>query len=228
MAAGKKGGIGTELFTIKAKPNSDTNSRVNYVVADQVDVNGTMVPAGISGDGRLRDGSSSNGGPSEYQSTFCGVRGRILNVTGAGTMDFDPDGNSQAICGAARYYTINIDTGPVHTSPGIWKPGPAIWSIGVGQSASMAVNFGFDSNAFPCQVLAFDAQYGVANLLITRIDDGTGPRKWIMRTQGLQMGACVAAKLVKGTLVYYATGRQWYLPFSMTITELPYPWVQSN
>lgn len=221
VTASSKGGIGTELFVIKAKGSVDTNSRANYVVATSVDVGGGNVqPAGIIGDGRLKDGSSANGGDSEYQGGFCGTAGRITTSSNRDDLIFDPDGDAVALCGAARSYLFNLD--------GVWTSGGPravvynIWAMTTGSSMTPALSFGFNPAIAGCTYLAFDSQYGTQNVAITRVDSGIGPRKWTIRSQGTHRAACVIPSR-KGN-GWMASGKTYYLPFVIAVTEVPYPY----
>src|SRR4029077_5506785 len=76
-----------------AKTQVDSNSRANFVWAYPVLVNGIWLPAGIRGDGRLKNGSPATGTPSnEYQGAYCGVAA-ILYTAGtapSGEMNYTP------------------------------------------------------------------------------------------------------------------------------------------
>ena len=224
VMAGSKGGIGTEAFAIKTKRDADTNSRVNYVVANQVD----LAPAGITGDGRLRDGTSANGADSEYQSRFCAATGSIANMLqpngapGTGDLFFDP-GDGSVPCGARRYFVANLDGVATQIAPD--SRAAAIWSISVGQAVTIAFSmdtrtYATDPGITNCVVLEFDARYGGDNIRVTRLDDGLAPpRKWLLKSQGSHRAAC-ANPTRKG---FVASGKTYYLPFAITLTEVPYP-----
>jgi hypothetical protein len=218
-AAGGKGGIGTEVFAIKLRGNVDAHSRVNYVLADQVDIGGVLQPAGIRGDGRLRDGSSSAGNPSEYQGEFCGVTGVIANdVRESGMLSMDPGDGTSTACGGPRYYVFNLNGtlrnfAPLHR---IFD----FWSIAVGETRNVSQGFGIDIT--DCGILMFSSQYGGDNMKVTRLDNGVGPRKWRIESQGGHIAACVIIPK-QGPVTYKATGIRYYLPFSILVTEVPYP-----
>jgi hypothetical protein len=215
--SGKKG-IGTELFTVLAmQVKVDPDSRARYVIANQVDLGGSIVPSGIVGDGRLRDGSSSAGGDSEYQGDMCGVAGTITNgPREAGDLVYDPDSGPTAPCGAGRFYIFNLDGVPTQTAPLSRVFG--IWSLAVGASVTQAQGFGVQ--LANCSVLSFDSEYGGDNLVITRLDNGSGPRQWQVKSQGGHLAACVNLSR-KGAASYVATGKKYYLPFAITVTEIP-------
>jgi hypothetical protein len=160
--AGTKGGVGTEMFAIKLKPNADTNSRLNYVLANSVDVGpvggpSNYQPARVTGDGRLRDGTSSNGADSEYQSKFCGSTGSIDMMTqqngnpGSGNLVAQP-GNGINPCGPARYFVLNLNgvSAPYDLQTRVF----AIWSLAVGQTATLTASFA--PNRSDCTLLEFD------------------------------------------------------------------------
>jgi hypothetical protein len=220
LKAGGKGGIGTEAFAIKPKGNVDTHPRVNYVIDDEVQINGVMHPAGIRGDGRLRDGAPATTGFSEYQGEFCGVAAFIDNqLRENGNLQFDPDNGSTQPCGAARSYRFNLNGFVITTGPLARVFG--IWSLGVGQSMSTGQGFGV---MLPdCAVLAFNSEYGGDDFKVTRIDSGAGPHRWIVESQGSHLAACVI-QAKKGALTYKATGVKYFLPFRITMTEVPYPY----
>ena len=218
-AAGKKGGIGTEAFTVKPKGNVDTHSRVNYVIADQVEVNGVLQPAGIKGDGRLKDGSLSTAGGSEYQGDFCGVTGLIFNQPREnGNLQIDGGDGTNQSCGGPRFYVFNLNGQLVNSAP--MHRVFDIWSLGVGQTVSTGQGFGVDLTG--CSLLMFNSQYGGDNLKVTRTDNGTGPRQWTVESQGNHLAACIVPSKRGGT--YVATGVMYNLPFSMVVTEVPYPY----
>jgi len=204
-------------WVVRSTGNVDPDSRARYVISNKVDVGGTMVAAGIVGDGRLRDGSSAAGGDSEFQGDMCGVAGTITNgPREAGDLIYDPNSGPTAPCGAARFYVFNLDGVPTQTAPLSRVFG--IWSLDVGASVSQAQGFGVQLTN--CAVLSFDSQYGGDNLLITRLDNGSGARQWQVKSQGGHLAACVNLSK-KGAANYIATGKKYYLPFAITVTEIP-------
>lgn len=178
-------------------------------------------PAGVTGDGRLRDGTSSAGQPSnEYLGNLCGVSANIENgPRQGGDLDFDPDNfySASTACGAARYYNFYLAgtaQAPAHLTPDSRVFG--IWSLAVGQSVNKGQGFGVQLTN--CQLLMFNSQFGVDDLSVTRTDNGTGPRRWKVATQGGHMAACVLPSKKAG--VYTATGVKYFLPFSYSVTEV--------
>lgn len=232
VRAGSKGGIGTESFEIKAKVVGETDSRANYVVANQVNVAEAGEPAdyrpsGLQGDGRLKDGSSANGGDSEYQGQFCNAGGRIFNTgpTGniAGHLNFDPDNGFNAYCGAPRFYKLFLggaNAAPTQASP--YARVDAIWYMGPGEVALKPV--GFEVALTNCAVLRFDDAFPPSqNLRISRLPDvnsvrGT-VRQWRIDSRGNHTATCVNTGRGNKTSV----GASYYMPLSIIVTEVLYP-----
>ncbi|HUQ21263.1 MAG TPA: hypothetical protein VM099_16745 [Gemmatimonadaceae bacterium] len=234
VMAGSKGGIGTEAFAIKTKVlgATDTNARVNYVLANQVDVSGPgslpdIRSAGLVGDGRLRAGSSSNGGDSEYQSRFCAATGSITNAlqtngsTGPGDLFFNP-GDGTTPCGDRRFFLANLDGVMTRLAPD--SRVYAIWAMAVDQN--LIKPFSLDTRTYRgdlglanCVILEFDPVYGGDAISVTRIADAAGVRRWLLKSRGSHLAAC--ANPTKRGLV--ASGKKYYLPFAITLTEVPYP-----
>jgi hypothetical protein len=217
----------------------DQTSRARYTWADSVNV-GTVavpqwVPAGWRGDGRRRDGTPSVSGVSnEYQGDFCGVWAVIYS--GAGTNNnFDAIPNRQwstslpASCQPARSYRVYLN-GPT-SAPGNTASDHTIFtaiatmaggetrfqSFHSGTLADLGVGLWFD-----------DAYPPASSVLVTRLQNvtdefGRSVRQWRIETRGthLAMGAVVGTDR-KGTLV--PTGTTYYLPFVVTVTEVPYPY----
>ena len=218
-AAGKKGGIGTEAFAVRPRGNVDTHSRANYIIADQVIVNGVPVPAGLKGDGRMRDGAPATGGVSEYQGDFCGTVASIANQRNeTGMLTMDPGQDTRPACGSQRYYVFNLNGQLVNSAPlhRIFD----IWSIEPGQSINSGQGFGV---TLPnCQILMFNSEYGGDDLKVTRTDSGVGPRTWVVESQGAHLAACIVPSKKGG--IPTPTGVKYYLPFHMVVTEVPYPY----
>lgn len=196
--------------------------------SDLVNVAGPGEPedwraAGITGDGRLRDGVTASGQPSnEYLGNACGVSANIENgARQGGDLDFDPDLNYSATtgCGAARYYNFYLAGGegtPTAVSPHARVFG--IWALAVGESVNKGQGFGV--RLANCTLLMFNGQYGGDDLKVVRVDDGTGPRRWTVSSQGAHIAACVVQGK-KGAATYTATGVKYFLPVSFNVTEVP-------
>ncbi|MGE5750077.1 MAG: hypothetical protein ACM31F_08960 [Gemmatimonas sp.] len=77
-----------------------------------------------------------------------------------------------------------------------------------------------------CDGIRFGNAYPPANdAKVTRLNDvvtscGATAKQWRVESQGSHLGACVVRKK-SGALV--ATGVTYYLPFAITITEVPQP-----
>lgn len=203
-------------------------SRALLVFSDNVNVAAPgqpedLRPAGITGDGRLRDGNASTGVPSnEYQGGLCGVSANIENgPRQTGDLDYTPDLDytSTTACGARRYYNFFLGgTGAAPTQASPHSRVSAIWALTVGQTALKGQGFGV--RLANCNLLMFNSQYGGDDLTVTRLDDGTGPRRWTVASQGAHMAACVIPKKGAG-LPYAPTGTRYYLPFHLSVTEVP-------
>jgi hypothetical protein len=207
---------------------SDTNPRANLVWADSVVVNGVTIAAGIRGDGRLRDGTPASGTPSnEYQGGWCGV-----SAWREGTnLDFKPNPSSwtsalQAACGSQRLYSFYLN-GPnsVPTMNGPHSVSRGLWSLAVGQSATLQEGFGL--NLANCAILMFSdsARFAPSNgLRQTRLPDvvvnGVSQRQWRIESQGSHQGACV---LYNRNGSIKSVGPWYHLPFALTVTEVKYP-----
>ena len=216
----------------------DTASRANLVWADQVNVAGPgqpedWRPAGIQGDGRLKDGTAAAGSPSnEYQGAYCGVAARINNARNENNaLSYDPDARydaatMQAACGSARAYRFFLG-GPV-AAPTLSSPQSFvdnIWTLSLGESRQQAQGFGVQLSG--CDRLMFSAKYPPASdMRVTRLPDvttasGKAARQWRVESQGSHVAMCVVADK-RGVL--QPTGVSYYLPFALTVTEVPYPY----
>ena len=192
------------------------------------------VPAGYRGDGRLRDGSP--GGvdlSSEYQGSFCGVNANIgTGLNGQTTQfTFDPDQNWSATlpasCHPARSIAIYLN-GPTQP-PGYSRQHryfPSLGSMAAGDTLIKAWN---DGTAAELGVnLWFDGAYPPASSprwirLPNVLDEfGRSVRQWRIETSGSHRAmGFVKGPGKKAGLV--PTGITYYLPFALTITEVPPP-----
>lgn len=216
----------------------DQTSRARYSWADSVNV-GTIaltqwVPASWRGDDRQRDGQATvPGTSSEYQGSFCGVWANINSGSRGGNGDFDATPDRQwtaslpASCQPSRYYRIYLN-GPDST-PGITRPHTifsGIETMALGQTRIQPFRSGtLDDLGVG---LWFDDAYPPANnVLVTRLANvtdefGRSVRQWRVETRGSHraMGAVLSTSKKGGTV---PTGTTYYLPFVLTITEVPYP-----
>ena len=235
-STGRKG-VGTELFAVTA-PNGNhpeiTDPRANLVLADSVDIGTTAphwVPAGIRGDGRLKDGTVATGTPSnEYQGHLCGVSGYLAAATNeSGELILDP-GAGDSVC-AARSFNFYLSADSTHLNPVAFPNSPVshargLWNVGpAGASVTQFEGFGpMQSN---CPILMFNDAFPPANSLrYTRLSDSTTPsgpvRRWRIASQGSHMAACVSMGNKAGT--YVPNGIYYFVPFVLTVTEVPYPY----
>jgi hypothetical protein len=206
----------------------DTNPRANLVWADSVMVNGVAVAAGIRGDGRVKNGAASTGTPSnEYQGAWCGVAA----FRSGSDLDFKPNSNwtnsMQSACGSERLYNFYM-SGPngVPTANGPHSISRGLWTLVVGQTATQWEGFGVQLTG--CAMLMFNdsARYAPASSpKQTRLPDvvvgGVTQRQWRIESQGSHQAACVTYN-PNGTVK--TVGPWSYLPFSLTVTEVKYPW----
>lgn len=219
------------LLNAAGKP-MDTNARANLVWADVVPVDGSVVPAGIRGDGRLKTGVAASGSPSnEYQGAFCGVSAFLATANnGSGELNFDPDtyysSTMQATCGAARsyhFYLAGAGAAPTVSGPHSIARGLAL--LGPGQSAVQFEGFGLQLPT--CQRVMYNdsTQYAPSNSpLQTRLPDLITPtgtvRQWRVESRGTHMGVCVTYNK-NGSVKSVGPGL--FMPFSLTVTEVPSP-----
>lgn len=217
----------TQPLFAQGKP--DTYSRANLVFANDVNIDGVVQPAGIRGDGRLRNGSPAAGSPSEYQGSFCGVFARLEG----GPLRFDPDAayssTMQAPCGPPRFYNFYLDgpsAAPTTATP--MSISREIELLAPGESHSIFEGFG---PVGPCGNVQFNDEYPPSNnVLVTRLADVQSQnangatvtaRQWRIASQGSHRAACLTFRR-NGTPQY--SGVTYYLPFAITVTEVPYPY----
>ena len=216
---------------------ADIHSRASLVWQDSVDVGtaGTpnLVPAGIRGDGRDKFGRAAPSS-NEYQGNYCGVRAFIYDQRGEdGNLDPDTDTDYTSAmapsCGSARtmaFYLGGPSAAPIVTGPHFFID--AMWKLGPGAVVVQPMNYGMQGTA-GCR-LYFDASYaGASNVRLSRRADvqvvnGAGQtvtaRQWRVESQSTHMAACL---LLKPNGKYADTGTRYYLPFAVTITQVPYP-----
>lgn len=210
---------------VAAAGSGTSHSRAHITLHATVNVGSpsslNWVPSGIQGDGRNRFGQAD--AVSEYQGDFCGVRTVVYDYQKPyGGINFDTDTDYDALtmsgpCGSRR--TIAFSLGgptPVTSSPNILVKD--LWNFAPGESRLMNVTIG---QGLPCSTLQFDAQYaGAGSARVTRLPDVSGARQWVVESQGTHQAACM--KQLKSDR-QADTGVRYYLPFAMTITQVPYP-----
>ena len=229
-STGRKG-VGTELFVVTL-----ADPRANFVWADSVLVNGAWVPAGIRGDGRLKDGSPATGTPSnEYQGLFCGVVGRLYTTGKAPSEQFyyEPGAvtsTMQTAChGGSRIYEVYLSSDASHLNPSPLALSPSSRARGLASLAPGATVTqweGFGPIQPNCPILMFNDSFPPSqSLRYTRLPDvvagGRSARQWRIESQGSHIGACVQNGHKAGT--YVANGVTYFVPLSLTVTEVPAP-----
>lgn len=237
-AAGTKGGIGTELFAIKAK-RITTDTKANLVWNDTVNVGApgaapVWESALITGDYRKLDGAPlSNGKSGEFQYNFCGSDSYMQNSTMSfpdAALNFDPDhlydpASMDAVCRGKRYYQFYFagrGSAPLQFGPQHYAL--KLGTLAVGDTMLEEVHFGIQQTN--CNALHFNDIYAPAtNARVTRLTDtltAYGPtRRWRVQSQGTHRAMCTLFTN-KGPK---PTGVTYYLPFAFVVTEVhaPYP-----
>lgn len=207
--------------------NTDTYPRAHLVWASQIIVDGATVAAGIQGDGRDVKGQPT--GANEYQGEYCGVGAKIWSgERDSGDLVFDADlsysSTMDGSCGGGRRY-LNVELKGHPTEPGVRQAGTKtmmreLWKMAPDEVREQYMGFGHDMPA-DCQRLMFDRQYsGVNHVKITRLADVSGKRQWRVESQGTHEGACIVSG--RGGK-WEDTGIRVFAPFSVTVTEVPYP-----
>lgn len=236
-ASGKKGGIGTETFTVKLRGNVDTFPRANVVWEDSVNVAAAGQPARwepalITGDYRTKTGTPiATGKSGEYQETFCGSAGLLRTKAMEDTayaLNFDPDffwtSSMEGPCGGGkRYYQFYFSgrgAAPLQYGPQHYALKLA--TLAVGQSFSEEVHFGIQQTN--CAPLRFDSAYPPStNALVTRLPDSLASsgfvRRWRVQSQGNHIAMCTV-NTPRGAKPIAS----YYMPFAYVITEVRYPW----
>jgi hypothetical protein len=218
----------TPLF---AKDNNDL-SRANLVWADEVNVAapGTTPdwrPAGIQGDDRDRFGAVGGSSSDEYQGAFCGVTAFIWNArdSQSGTLKVDPDAgytsSLSSSCGSARAFRFSFD-GPdaAPTAIGAFMLVNAIWKLGAGASVLQSQSFSMQGALTACELQFDNAFPPASHVRVTRLPDVGSARQWRVESQGSHRASCTVPDK-RGRPV--ATGVSYFLPFSVTVTEVPAP-----
>lgn len=211
-----------------AKP-VDMQSRAIFTWADSVDIapagaTPNWVTAGIRGDGRNRYGQPAT--ISEYEGDFCGVSAFLGDTYASlnADVDFYYTSTMAPKCGSSRQWGFYFDGATTPTYR--YAPHVIVMYLGtlaVGQSISQADQFGI--NQPNCDILEFNDAYPPANnFVITRLPDVAGQtgvvRQWRVSSQGSHRAMCTVrgngGKIIN-------TGVSHFLPFSYTLTEVPYP-----
>lgn len=206
-------------------------SRVNLVVEEVVNVAAPgdpvdLQPAGIRGDGRNRFGAAAPVA-NEYQGAFCGVVAFLFNGRPSenGALKIDTDAgyasSMAASCGAPRVFRFFLaGPGGPATPIGALTYIPGVWSLLPGASILQRVSFANQGVLSDCR-LWFDSGLAPASdARITRLPDVDGARQWRLESQGSHTAVCTTTDK-KGRVI--PTGVSHYLPFSITVTEVPPP-----
>lgn len=238
-AAGKKGGIGTESFTVKVRGQPRIQTKANLVWEDSVNVAAPGQPpvwqkALLTGDYRnLYGAPTSNGTSGEFQHGFCGsyayMQAQPNGSYPEAALNFDTDfaydpASMDGPCGGERYYQVFFSgrgSPSTHVTPQHYAL--QLGTLAVGQSLNEEVHFGIQLSN--CAPLRYDAAYPPSsNARVTRLTDtvtasGT-QRRWRVESQGNHIAMCTVNtnKGVKAIASFY-------LPFAFTITEImaPFP-----
>jgi hypothetical protein len=219
----------TPLFAGGAKAQF---SRAHLVWADQVDVAtagspADWQPAGIQGDDRNRFGVAGGLPSDEYQGAFCGVAAFIFNSrpTESGTLKVDPDSeyltSMASSCGPARSFHFYLDgPGQPPTPIGALTNVDAIWSLAPGAVVLQSLSFANQGATTSCKLWFDDAYPPASHARITRLADVGAARQWRIESQGSHRASCTTPDK-RGRPV--PTGVSHYLPFAVTVTEVPPP-----
>jgi len=213
--------------------NIDTDSRAVLVWEDDVTVSeGVTVPAGIHGDDY--DRLSTLDGADEYQGQVCGVHAKIFNtsaLSGSGDLVFDPDFDApgKSCNGVSRKLLFHLShdgtTAGPPTAIGTFTNVRRIWFDPVlGVPRLQAMRFIF-VNQSGCETLEFNSAVGGDDIMVTRLADTQDAllqtvRNWRVESAGGHRAMCMVSS--KGKSVPNGTPK--YLPFSFTVTEVPYPY----
>ena len=211
------------------KGNVDTDARAILAWADAMDAgppgSPDIVPTRIRGDGRIENGTPSAGTPSRYQGEFCGVRAKIFDG-GSGDLVFSPAFVKETMECAGVVRTLGFDLGggtliQVNT----FTNARNLRDLAVG--AERIQNMPFDAiNRSGCESLRFraDSVSGVeisSQTIARRLPDLTGGvRQWRVESHRTHSARCMIS--VRGRLE--PAGAPVYLPFSVTVTEVPFPY----
>lgn len=176
----------------------------------------------LDGDGRDRFGQAS-AAAGDYQGGHCGVRTIVYDQRPVGGVTFDPDTYYDAAsmsgpCGAPRSLVFDLGSGPISSAAQVRVP--ELWQFSAGETRLLVVSIG--GPGLPCQ-LWFDASATGSNRArATRLPDGAaGVRRWLVESQGNHRAACLSQNPKSGKLI--DTGTRYYLPFAMTVTQVPPP-----
>jgi hypothetical protein len=227
LSANAPGASGSPV-TFEAVAADAEPPRLRYSFADSVNLGTSAapqwVPAGIRGDGRARDGAPLPGNVGGvYQGDFCGANalmGRGDAFDEHDDMLFDPrryySDALPASCKPQRVYRVyrdGLDQPPAEIGP--LSHGDLANKLAVGETRlfTMVFQAGAAGGAFR---FIEDAARGSSAAAITRLPDirdeiDRPVRQWRIESRGTHKADDFT---INGT---------YYLPFMLTITEVPYP-----
>jgi hypothetical protein len=171
------------------------------------------------------DGTGSSIAPREL--TFRSRDLTVATVDSLGVVHWTT--SMQAACGPARGYRyyLNGADDPNPYSGGVNHSfARDLYDLPVGQSAIQFEGFGagLPNN---CDRLMYDDAYPPSNsTLQTRLTDSTRAdgvhvRRWRVESRGSHIAVC---GYTNNRGVFVTTGPQYYLPFAISVTEVPYPY----
>jgi hypothetical protein len=207
-------------------------SRAHLVWADQVNLAAPgstpdWQPAGIQGDDRDRFGAAGGIASDEYQGAFCGVTAFIWNARAneSGTLKVDPDAgytsSLSSSCGSARTFRFYLNgTGSAPASIGALFLVTAIWKLEANASVLQSMSFAPQGALTACELQFDNAFPPASHVRVTRLADVGSVRQWRVESQGSHRAACTVPDK-RGRPV--PTGVSYFLPFSITVTEVAAP-----
>jgi hypothetical protein len=168
---------------------------------------------------------------SEYQAAHCGVAAFFENGTSAsGELNYTPGINwtsdMLSACGEMRIYRyyLNGANDPVPLEISSHSIAAGLYHLTVGQTVVREQSFGvYLTN---CGRLMYgDAYPPSSSTLQIRLADSTRAdgilvRRWTIESRGSHVAICGGPNRRN---VFVPTGTSYYLPFHMTIVEVPYP-----
>jgi hypothetical protein len=207
------------------KGNVDTDPRAILEWAEWVYAGtDSAVATRIRGDGRLENGTSAAGATSRYQGEFCGVHAKIFQG-GSGDLVFSPAFNKETMECAGVVRTLGFDGGSGVIQVNTFTNARNLRDLAVG--AQRVQNMPFDYvNSSGCESFRFraDSVNGLeisSQTVATRLPDvAPGVRQWRVESRSTHSARCMVS--LKGRLE--PTGAAVYLPFSVTVTEVPFPY----
>jgi hypothetical protein len=190
------------------KPGSDPiRLHVAWHDNHEVEIEGTMVPAGIRGDGRDAVGAA---GESAYQGGICGVNAALIS----GGMTFDTYTATE--CGALRVHRFWMDgAGSQPHTVATKTIARDLESMQPGESRTDQFE-GFHVGLTNCSRVLYGDAYGTDNPRRTRLPDLDGARRWLVESQGTHRAICVYTARGKDVLGTVTAP----MPFAYTITEV--------